>query len=321
MMQTELTRVKEVDVCREQLTLMPTEWDSPLSVQERLAIEDVANRRLFLPIFVYKSEKGERLIFYGNNFYKSLRELCTKYNEVIVPIFEFRDKLDGVKQFVIWVRLVLRRNVKRSELRSLKNLLKLEDLDEDRLREALGPLAAFIELPPPRREELPRETQPQVPPPPPPPLEEVLKIREAVRVAEKIERLGEKGRQLIERIEKLDEKKIEKLMPILTEEQKVDIVSEMSKLPEKTLKTMLMLANSPHFGNIVELLDSLYEHLSKIEALLREVARRPEVLDAVVDLLRSKLLNELLRHKDAWTDLAYWLSKFKSTDELIDALQ
>jgi len=145
----------------------------------------------------------------------------------------------------------------------------------------------------------------------------VLKIRETVKIAEKLEKLGEKGRRLIENI---DERKIEKLMPVL-EDQKIDVISELGKLPEKVLKELLMLANSPHFANIIELLDSLYDYLPKVETLLREVVRRPEVLDVIIDLLRSKLLNELQRHREAWTDLTYWLSKFKSSEELINSLQ
>jgi len=326
MQQTELVRYKEIDICREQLVLTPTEWDTSLSVQQRLIIEDAVKRKLYLPIFVYR--KGQdKLIFYGNQFYKAYKELCGKYNNIQVVIFEFNDPLDAVRQFVAWVALVLRRNVKRGEIRALMSILGL-NISEGELRDALGPLSAFIESPPPRREpELSKEAQPQAPPPlpppsqmptPPPSLEEILKIRETVKVAEKLEKLGEKGKQLIER---LDEKKVEKLMPILTEEQKVDVISELGKLPEKTLKTLIMLANSPHFNSIIEQLNLLYEHLAKVDVLLKEVAKRPEILDDVVDLLRSKLLNELLRLKDAWTDLAYWLSKFKSSEELVETLQ
>lgn len=326
MSQAELVRYKEVNVCKEQLALTPTEWDANLSVQERLAVEDVAKRKLYLPIFVYVPKSDEHIIFYGNSFYKAYRDLCGKYDEVKAVIFEFNNPIDAVMQFVAWKRLVLRANVKRSELRALMNILRL-DVDEGQLREMLGPLSAFIELPPPRREpELSREAQPQVssPPPPqpqtpaPPPLEEVLKIRETVKVAEKLEKLGEKGRQLIE---KIDERKIEKLMPVL-EDQKIDVVSELGKLPERVLKELLMLANSPHFANIVESLDSLYDYLPKVEALLREVAKRPETLDVVLELLRSpRLLSELLRHREAWTDLTFWLSKFRSPEELVNALQ
>jgi len=332
MSQTELVRYKEVNVCKEQLTLTPTEWDANLSVQERLAVEDVAKRKLYLPIFVYVPKSGEHIIFYGNSFYKAYRDLCGKYDEVKAVIFEFNNPIDAVMQFVAWKRLVLRANVKRSELRALMNILRL-DVDEGQLREMLGPLSAFIELPPPRREpELPREAQPQVPPPPPPPspqaptppppsLEEVLKIREAVHIAEKIERLGERGKQIVE---KLDEKRAEKLAQLMSSEQKFDLLSEVAKMPEDVLKRIIMLSNSPHFANIITHLDALYEELADVDAILAVLAKKPDVVKPVAELLKSasgiKLLTELLRFKEAWADLAYSLSKIKSVDELIERL-
>jgi len=318
MTQTELVRYKEVDVCREQLTLTPTEWDYTPSLQERLVIEDVVRRKLFVPIFV----NGNR-IFYGNTYYKNLRELCGKYESVKAVIFEFDDPIDAMKQFVIWNRLVLRRNVKWREIKALQAILGLS-LSEEELRQALGLLSAFVEWPQkseepaPQKAAQPQPVQTQTQMPQPPPLEEVLKVKEAVQIAEKLERLGESGRQIIER---LDEKKAKKLMPLLAEEQKIDVVSELSKLPEKVLKMLIMLANSPHFGGIVEHLDALYEQLDEVEQLLREAVRRADHLGDVVELLRSKLLNELLRHKEAWPDLAFWLSRYKTAEELLEALQ
>jgi len=331
MSQTRLVgRVWEIDLCKEQLTLMPTEWDYSLNIQERLAIEDVARRQLFLPIFVYKSEKGERVIFYGNNFYKSLKELCGKYDRVVAPIFEYSDPLDGVRQFVIWYRLVLRRNVRRSELRSLKNLLKL-DLDEDQIREALGHLSAFVELPPPPRPEpegpkeepATRPTQPVTQPIAPPPLEEILKIKETVQMAEKLEKLGERGKEIIER---LDEKKVEKLAPIVSvDDQKLDLLNELAKLSEDTLKKLIMLTSSQKFTNIVAHLNELYDELDKVEAILGALAKRSDIIEPLMELLRTstgiKLLAELSRFKEVWADLAYWLGKHKSDDELLESLQ
>jgi len=322
-------RAREVDVCKEQLVLTPTEWDSSLSVQERLVIEDVARRRLFVPIFVYTSDSG-RIVYYGNSYYKALKELCGKYDEVWAVIFEYKDPLDALYQFIIWTRLVLRRNVKRGELRAIKNIIKL-DVDDSQLREMLGPLSAFVELqPPPRPEpEGPKEepatrpTQPVTQPIAPPPLEEILKIKETVKVAEKLEKLGERGKEIIER---LDEKKVEKLAPIVSvDDQKLDLLNELAKLSEDTLKKLIMLTSSQRFANIVTYLNELYDELDKVEAILGALAKRSDIIEPLMELLRTstgiKLLTELSRFKEVWADLAYWLGKHKSDDELLESLQ
>jgi len=151
-----------------------------------------------------------------------------------------------------------------------------------------------------------RPTPPRLPPPGE--VRDLLqRIRETLRIVEKVEELGEKGRRLIER---LDEEKAEKLMPILAEEWKVDIVAELGKLPEEALKALATLAKSPHFGEAVEHLNSLYSHLDKAVPLLREAAKSPEVLDTVLELLKSpELLGELRRRRGAWADAAHCLAK------------